>query len=132
MSHVMCHVSGVRCHVSGVTCQVSRVRFHVSGVTCHNFFSFFFFGQSGGTSRWRVCYQRGLPRLVYILLSTKFLFSKLQCNVVKFREAFSLQPMRGSQPTTKCKNVAVMNKYSAFVHVLLLLASIFGIYLPNN
>ena len=34
------------------------------------FFSFFFFfflkkiGQSGGASRWRVCYQRGLPRLV--------------------------------------------------------------------
>ena len=22
-------------------------------------------GQSGGASRWRVCYQRGLPRLVY-------------------------------------------------------------------
>ena len=23
-----------------------------------------FLGQSGETSRWRVCYQRGLPRLV--------------------------------------------------------------------
>ena len=23
------------------------------------------FGQSGGASRWRVCYQRGLPRLVF-------------------------------------------------------------------
>ena len=22
-------------------------------------------GQTGGASRWRVCYQRGLPRLVY-------------------------------------------------------------------
>ena len=22
-------------------------------------------GQSGGASQWRVCYQRGLPRLVY-------------------------------------------------------------------
>ena len=22
-------------------------------------------GQSGGASRWRVCYQRGLPRLVF-------------------------------------------------------------------
>ena len=22
-------------------------------------------GHSGGASRWRVCYQRGLPRLVY-------------------------------------------------------------------
>ena len=24
-----------------------------------------FFGQSGETSRWRVCYQRGLPRQVF-------------------------------------------------------------------
>ena len=23
-------------------------------------------GQSGGASRWRVCYQRGLPRLVFM------------------------------------------------------------------
>ena len=45
MSNVMCHVS---CHVSCVTCHVSRV-------TCH--MSIFFFG--------RVCYQRGLPRLVF-------------------------------------------------------------------
>ena len=34
------------------------------------FFFFFFFGQSGGASRWRVCYQQGLPRLVlYSFLS---------------------------------------------------------------
>ena len=39
-------------HMSCVTCYVSRV-------TC-------FFGQSGGASRWSVCYQRGLPRLVSI------------------------------------------------------------------
>ena len=26
-------------------------------------------GQSGEASRWRVCYQRGLPRLVFIRLS---------------------------------------------------------------
>ena len=23
-------------------------------------------GQNGGASRWRVCYQRGLPRLVFV------------------------------------------------------------------
>ena len=45
-------------HVSGVTCQVS-------GVSCN--FIIFFFGKSGGASRRRVCYQRGLPRLVLIL-----------------------------------------------------------------
>ena len=25
-------------------------------------------GQRSGTSRWRVCYQRGLPRLVYVAI----------------------------------------------------------------
>ena len=48
------------CHVSRVTCNVSHV-------TC-NFFFFFFFQQkilqSGGAIRWKVFYQRGLPRLV--------------------------------------------------------------------
>ena len=49
LSHVRCPLSRVRCHLS----RVRRV----------------FFGQSGGASRWRVCYQRGLPRLVlYILI----------------------------------------------------------------
>ena len=47
-------------HVSRVTCHMSRVTFHVSRVTCH----IFFFWQSGEGYRWRVCYQRGLPRLV--------------------------------------------------------------------
>ena len=66
MSHVRCHMSGdtflgsrFMCHMSGVTCQVSHVR-------CHHFF----FKQSGGTSRWRVCYQWGLPSLVKLLLPT--------------------------------------------------------------
>ena len=34
---------------------------HVSRVTCH-----MFFGQSGEAYWWRVCYQRGLPRLVFL------------------------------------------------------------------
>ena len=52
LSHVMCHMSRAR-----VTC-------HLSGDTCHILF-IFFFGQSGGISRQRLCYQRGLPCLVY-------------------------------------------------------------------
>ena len=40
-----------------VTCHVSHVTF------------FLFFLQSGEAYRWRVCYQRGLPRLVSIALS---------------------------------------------------------------
>ena len=34
----------------------------MSGVTCHK-------KKSGGASRWRVCYQRGLPRLVFTELA---------------------------------------------------------------
>ena len=43
-----------------------------------NFFIFYSFfrekkiGQSGGASRWRVCYQRGLPRLVSVTLEAYF------------------------------------------------------------
>ena len=43
--------------MSGVTC-------HVSGVKCQCFLNVFFCCQSGDASRWRVCYQRGLPRQV--------------------------------------------------------------------
>ena len=50
----MCHMSHVKCLVSRVTCHVSHV-----------FFSSKEIGQCGGASRWRVCYQRGLSRLVY-------------------------------------------------------------------
>ena len=49
---------------------------HLSPVTCHNFFLFFFTSKknwkSGGARRWRVCYQWGLPRLVYSNLCHKF------------------------------------------------------------
>ena len=53
--HVTCHVSCFTCHMSHVMCHVSRV-------TCH----IFFFWQSGEAYRWRVCYQRGLPCLVWL------------------------------------------------------------------
>ena len=52
-------------HVSRVTCHVSHVTCHVSPVTCQHFFCFFLL--SGGASTWRVCYQRGLPRLNNII-----------------------------------------------------------------
>ena len=64
VSHVTCHnVSRITCHVSHVTCHMSHVTCHISHVTCH----IFFFWQSGEAYRWRVCYQRGLPRLVLTL-----------------------------------------------------------------
>ena len=69
MSRVMCHVSCVMCHVSCVMCHVSRVTCHMSHVTRHvsQIKFFFFFGQSVEAQRGRVCYQRGLPRLVLLL-----------------------------------------------------------------
>ena len=67
-------MSGVTCHVSRVTCHMSRVTCHMSPVTCHiscvrfflNLFIYFFWVQSGEASQGRVCYQRGLPHLVFI------------------------------------------------------------------
>ena len=47
------------------------VRYQDSRVICHvwqvTFFFFFFFLQSGWASRWRVCYQRCLPCLVFVI-----------------------------------------------------------------
>ena len=63
----MCHVSCVACHVSCVMC-------HLPCVPC--FFCFFLCKkdfQSGGASRWRVCYQQGLPRLVFYIFRPRSL-----------------------------------------------------------
>ena len=51
----MCHVSRVTCHMSHVTCKK-----HIKTKNNNKL-------QSGGASRSRVCYQRGLPRLVLYL-----------------------------------------------------------------
>ena len=71
-----------------VTCHGSRVTSHMSHVICHNFFCFVFW-QSGEAYRWRVCYQGGLPRLVYEedVFSKYFSFATLGCygaKVLKF------------------------------------------------
>ena len=67
------YVSCVMCHVSCVTCHVSRVTCHMSKYIFFSLHFFFFLSlkqikQSGGASRWRVCYQRGLPRLVFFII----------------------------------------------------------------
>ena len=74
---VMCHVSPVTCHLSRVTCHLSRVTCHL----LHIFYIFIFFIlqknlQSVGASRWRVCYQRGLPRLVFFFIENPHLSLK--------------------------------------------------------
>ena len=55
---------------SHVTCRMSRVTCHMSHVICLLFL--LLFGQSGEAYRWRVCYQRGLPRLVFFLFRIGF------------------------------------------------------------
>ena len=45
----------------------------MSHVMCH--MSLFFFGQSGEAKRGRVCYQWGLPRLVFIVSALEGLLS---------------------------------------------------------
>ena len=64
------------CHVSPVTCHLSPVMCHMSHVPCqNNFFVYIFFfffsqskkiGKSGGAGQGRVCFQQGLPCLVFI------------------------------------------------------------------
>ena len=53
MSHVICHVSHVMSNVSCVKCR-KKIYIYVH-----------FSWQSVGAYRWRVCYQRGLPCLVF-------------------------------------------------------------------
>ena len=66
MSSIACQMSLVKCHVPCVTRHVLQVTYLVSSV---NIFYFFFFGQSIRACRWRVCYQRGLPRLVSLAIN---------------------------------------------------------------
>ena len=56
----MCHMSCVTGHVSQVTFHMSHVTFRESRVII----IFLFYFLSAGATRRRVCYQRGLPRLV--------------------------------------------------------------------
>ena len=108
----MCHVLCVTCHMSYVTCHLSYFTYHLSPVTCHlspvtcNFFFyiyiFFFFtflyiyifsfkqiGKTGGPSRWRVCYQWGLPRLVfYQVQSTNCILWHIWVLIIKKKFSF--------------------------------------------
>ena len=51
-------------HISDVRCQGSGVTYHVSCVILKKLS-----GQSGGASRWRVCYKRGMPSLDILIYS---------------------------------------------------------------
>ena len=59
----MCHIACVMCHMSCITYHVSHVMSHMSKKEEEEEK-----GYIGGASWWRVCYQRGLPCLVFFLL----------------------------------------------------------------
>ena len=68
------------CQVSGVQCNMSYVISHIIYVNIY-----IIFWQSGEVCQWMVCYQRGLPGLVYVSesyylkVSTFIHFLKIVC-----------------------------------------------------
>ena len=73
------------CHISCVRCQLSQ------------FFQLFFFGQSGGASRWRFCYHWGLSCQIFWTLS------KATFPIGKVCQAW--QHCHNFEPILKFKNV---------------------------
>ena len=61
----MCHLSCVMCHVSPVACHLSPIKKKITCKKKNYIYPLEKIGQRGGPSWWRVCYQRGLPRLVF-------------------------------------------------------------------
>ena len=62
--HLLC----VRCHMSPVMCHMSRVPCPITCVT--NIYIYIFVWTIYEARQWRVCYQRGLPRLVIYYIWT--------------------------------------------------------------
>ena len=60
------HMSRVMCHMYKVTCHMSNITYNVFNFTDHYFFLFVL--QLDGAGWWRVCYQWGLPHLVWSFL----------------------------------------------------------------
>ena len=67
VSRVMCDMSPVTCHLSQATCQKKNYLFYLKKIYIY-IHILDKIGHSGGASQWRVCYQRGLPCLVILLL----------------------------------------------------------------
>ena len=76
LSRVTCYMSCVMCHMSCVTGHMSTKKFEKVQKG--------FFGQSDGASGWRVCYQRGLPRVVFFILFWEYTLKKEKLNLLVF------------------------------------------------
>ena len=97
MSRVTCHVSHVTCHMSHVTIFV------------------LFFGQSGEADRGRVCYQRGLPRLVFLSAAKEKLFFYVIWFFVQYVMYEVLYAMWGAMATLYSFAVMFENSMEAAV-----------------
>ena len=64
------------------TCHMSHVACRMSCVTCHNYY--YFSKQCGEAYWWRVCNQRGLPRLGIVGLFVTFIFSAMDLPFLTF------------------------------------------------
>ena len=73
------------CHISRVTCHVSHVIF----------FLFFFSSLFCEAYRWRVCYQRGLPLLVFVI-TYNHAISLIIILYFKFKNSEKWQSAQGS------------------------------------
>ena len=63
---------------SNIGFQSNTVLQYRNGTSCSVAFFSSFFGQSGGAYWWRVCYQRGQPRLVYLEFSINIVSSVIR------------------------------------------------------
>ena len=112
VSHVRCHMSRVTCHVSGITCQVLSVNIYLSiYIYLYIYLFFFFFFQSDGASRWRVCYERDLPCLVFTYFSPvqlNFSFTKVTWG---HGMAFGVRFTEYRRTTRKTRDTVTMCRY---------------------
>ena len=102
----MCHVSRVTCHMSHVTCHMP-----------HSFF-FFFSGQSAEACRWRVCYQRGLPRLVLLVTTktggTQWANSEGEVSITSLKCITSANTTKSTQKTTTTNHSCTTTNHFKF------------------
>ena len=108
-------------------CRLSCVTRLVSHVTCHmSFFLFFFCGQRFEVYWWRVCYQRGLPRLVLVFLGQKH--KRKEYNLAKMTNVWTI-------PIVKSKPHFIdvsSNEYCPHIHQMEALVKTFLLHVVSN
>jgi hypothetical protein len=95
--------------MSCVTCHMSNIMCHMSRVTCHFF-------NSGEAYWWRVCYQRGLPRLVFRHIQEFWDFRLfLFLSTISLHKTGSFEFCL-SRNQTNCCFLALVHRRSIIVH----------------